>query len=195
MPFIVNGLKLNKPIYEGVFLNAIHVWLQNHWTGTANTSASILSQDGQVVATNSYTDPNALVQRSLYNCTATQVGSNWRYTSTSASVSAITGAIIPELPVGTVIYYKISADDGIQTLLQNSTLLKQNNSGERWWSVSAVGDHAIFLVGNGSGGSGVGQSITLERFAQYTPQDYSALQSFGVTWFDGDTYTRSSINN
>ena len=157
------------------------------WTGTANASASILSQDGQVVATNSYTDPNALVQRSLYNCTATQVGSNWRYTSTSSSVSAITGSIMHELPVGTVIYYKISADDGIQTLLQNATLLKQNNSGERWWSVSAVADHAIFFVGNGSGGSGVGQSITLEKFAQYTPQDYSALQSFGITWFDGDS--------
>lgn len=52
MPFIINGQKLNKPIYEGVVLNAIHVWLQNHWTGAANASTSTLSQDGTVVATN-----------------------------------------------------------------------------------------------------------------------------------------------
>lgn len=171
----LGGLSFGVPAYELA------------WTGTANVSTSTLSQGRQVVATNSYTDPNALVQRSLFYCTATQVGSNWRYTSTSATVSAVTGVFSPDLPVGTVIYYKISADDGIQTVLQNSTLIKQNSSGERWWAVSAVGDHAIFLVGNSSGGSGVGQSITLERFAQYTPQDYSALQSLGVTWFDGDS--------
>ena len=195
MPFIINGEKLNKPIYKGVVLNAIHVWLQNHWTGAQNASTSTLSQDGVVMATNSCTDPNALIQRGMFNCTATQVGSDWRYTSTDASVSAVTNTFSPKLPVGTVVYYKISADDGILTSLQNATLLKQNSSGERWWSISAVGDHAIYLVGSHyggspSGGAGVGQSITLERFAQYTPQDYSALQSRGVTWFDGDSYIR-----
>ena len=190
MPFIINGQKVNKPIYKGVVLNAIHVWLQNHWTGTPNASASTLSQDGQVVATNSYTDPNSLIQRSSYNCTATQVVSHWRYTSTSASVSAVTGVLLSDLPIGTVIYYKTAAVDGIQTSLQNATLLKQNSDGGRWWAVSGVGDHAIFFVGNDSGGSGIGQSITLERFAQYTPQDYAALQARGVVWFDGDSYQR-----
>ena len=60
MPFIINGQKLNKPIYKGVILNAIHVWLQNHWTGTPNASASTLSQDGTVVATNLLTTPRTL---------------------------------------------------------------------------------------------------------------------------------------
>ena len=146
MPFIVNGQILNKPIYKGATLNAIHVWLQNHWTGTPDASTSTLSQDGSVVATNSHKDPNALVKMGLLNCTATQVGRNWRYTSTDANVSAVWGMFSSALPVGTVIYYKISADDGIQTTLQNTKLLKQNSSGERWWSVDRVGDHAIFFV-------------------------------------------------
>jgi hypothetical protein len=57
MPFIINGQKLNKPIYKGVVLNAIHVWLQNHWTSTPNASTSTLSQDGTIVATNAAEDP------------------------------------------------------------------------------------------------------------------------------------------
>ena len=187
MPFVINGQKLNKPIYKGTILNAIHVWLQNHWTGTANASTSTLSQDGRVVATNSHKDPNALRQKSMLKCTATQVGSHWRYTSTDANESGITNFISSDIPVGTVVYYKLSADDDIRTVLERATLLKQNSDGERWWSISTVGYHAIYFVGSGTGGSGVGQSITLERFAQYTPQDYAALQARGVTWFDGDS--------
>ena len=196
MPLMINKTPYNKPILNGRRLNAIHAthhaWLQNRWTGTANASASTLSQDDQVVATNSHTDPNALLRKTLLGCTATQVGSHWRYTSTDAKGSGISGSISSATPVGTVVYYKISADDKIQTTLERATLLKQNSDGERWWSISTVGYHAIYFVGYGTGGSGVGQSITLERFAQYTPQDYAALQARGVTWFDGKSYQRGA---
>lgn len=174
----IGGLSFGVPAYELA------------WTGTPNASASTLSQDGAVISTNSFAAPNATTRYDMLNCTASSVGGHWKYTSSSADVSSVYSIFSPSLPVGTIIYYKLSADTTIRTTLQNATLLKQNSSGERWWSVSVVGDHAIFFVGNGSGGSGVGQSITLERFAQYTPQDYSVLQSLGVTWFSGDSQSQ-----
>ena len=64
MPLIINSVAYNKAIRNGKILNALHAehhtWLQNHWTGTANASTSILSQDGQVVATNLVTSPKPL---------------------------------------------------------------------------------------------------------------------------------------
>lgn len=161
--------------------------LKAAWAGTPNASASTLSQDGALVATNAFTDPNAVYQKVAYNCTATQVGSYWRYTATDATLSAVTGAFSSKLPVGTVVYYKISSSDvGVPNTVENAVLLKKNSNGESWWSIYIVGNHAIFLVGGNSSGS-VGESITLERFAQYTPADHAALQALGVTWFDGDS--------
>lgn len=168
--------------------------LSSAWVSFPDASASTLSQDGTITATNVVADPNALKQYGMTNGTSVQAGNAWRYTSTSASVSSVYGIFPSDVPVGTVIYYKISADDGIRTTLQNATLLKQNNNGERWWTTNSVADHAIYLVGASSGGSGVGQSITLERFAQYTPTDFAALQSLGIDWFTGDTYQIGSTN-
>jgi hypothetical protein len=156
------------------------------WTGAADASTSTLSQDGVVVATNSFAAPNATVQYYMVNGTSVKIGDKWKYTSTAADVSAIYSILPSDLPVGTVVYYKISADTRIRTTLQNASLLKQSDEGERWWAIDTVGDHAIFIVGSDSGGSGVGQTVTLERFAQYTSSDYATLQTLGVDWFSGD---------
>jgi hypothetical protein len=167
--------------------------LSSVWTGTADASASTLSQDGAVVATNSFAAPNATMQYEMLNGTSAKVGGKWEYRSIAADVSAIYSILPSDLPVGTVVYYKISADTRIRTTLQNASLLKQNDDGERWWVIDTVGDHAIFIVGSDSGGSGVGQTVTLERFAQYTSSDYATLQSLGIDWFTGDTYQGSGF--
>jgi hypothetical protein len=162
--------------------------LSSSWAGKADSSASALSENGAVIATNSFTAPNATIRYDMLNCTALSVDGKWKYTSNAADISAVYSIIPSSLPVGTVIYYKLSADTTIRTTLQNASLLRRNDDGERWWTIDSEGDHAVFIVGNDSGGSGIGQSITLERFGQYTPSDYAAMQSLGIGWFSGDTY-------
>lgn len=164
------------------------------WTGTPNASPSrLLDGGGNVIATNSHTDPNATKQYGLWNCTASSVDGKWKYTSSSNSSSAVSGIFSTSLPVGTIIYYKLSADTTTRITLENASLLKQNDSGECWWTISATGNHAIFLVFNQPGVSGIGQSTTLERFGQYAPSDYAAMQEAGVTWFDGDSVFSTDV--
>ena len=56
MPFMLNGVAMNKPVQNGAVLNCLHggshVWLQNKLTGIANAPPSTLSKDGVVMATN-----------------------------------------------------------------------------------------------------------------------------------------------
>jgi hypothetical protein len=174
-------------VQGGLRYSTVHQ-LVSAWLGTADASASTLSKDGSVIATNSFTDPNATIKYDILNGTASSVDGKWKYTSSAADVSAVYSIFPPSLPVGTVIYYKLSADTTIRTTLQNASLLGQNEDGERWWSIDAMGDHAIFFVGSDSGGSGIGQSITLERVGEYTPSDYAAMQELGIGWFSGDSY-------
>jgi hypothetical protein len=171
----------------GLRYSTVHQ-LVSAWLGTADASASTLSKDGTVVATNSNTDPNATKHYGMANGASAKSGDKWEYTSTSDSVSAVYGIFSSTVPVGTIIYYKMASSETIRTTLQNATLIKKNDKGERWWSTNGIEDHAIYIVGSSSEGSGAGQSIILERFAQYTPTDFAALQSLGIDWFSGDSY-------
>ena len=61
MALIYGGVDQGRPYVNGKHYNAWHngkqLWPSSAWTGTANASASTLSQDGTVVATNIIPDP------------------------------------------------------------------------------------------------------------------------------------------
>ena len=198
MPFIINGLKLNKPIYGGVVLNAMHVWLQNHWTGTANASSSTLSQDGQVVATNSYTDPNALTKPTL------SVLANGKWAAANLVADGVHWRVVID-PSWTMAHYPqvfnawrdtgdvavIAADANADKIcVQNGTLISQTGTMAVYRiGASSLGDAGIGFKGFG-GSMQSGEGITITGCGVYTAADWQAMQARGVAWFDGDSYIR-----
>ena len=207
MPFIINGQKVNKPIYKGVVLNAMHVWLQNHWTGTPDASASTLSQDGQVVATN------------LVNNPVPDINGKFPFIDSTAQVSLVDGAVRLSPKVSgtkTNVNYTVFNDDAPLGHYYFKAHLKY--SGSLWYdfaiwanagtamTVDQLGSSNEFdvLIGIDNVSLGILSSqlkAPYDGWAEWSDiglfleSDYQAMQARGVTWFDGTTYTRSSINN
>ena len=190
MPFIINGQKVNKPIYKGVVLNAMHVWLQNHWTGAADASTSTLSQDGQVVATNLFPNPD-------FNPNGSPPSMKKNITSSSMSDGILTLTRVSGnndaywlwwftgLPAGTSMVSACSMTNGKLNVFTSS------------WSVLNPGSFTVPDNGNVlfAFQPTSDSAATFTRPLLCTASDWKAMQARGVTWFDGTTYTRSSINN
>ena len=212
MPFIVNGLKLNKPIYKGVVLNAMHVWLQNHWTGTPNASASTLSQDGQVVATNLFPSPKPtsnLPTSSKYRATVSFPGDGMLLTQT-ADVSAGAGAFVQIALSGLTpgATYHVGADMTPSASVKPPTLsgrmmltvgqymnpVSGDNTvgvGRRACTFTADGvtpyDIMLF-AGDGSGDASM--SVLWRNITVVSDSDWQAMQARGIRSFDGDSYQK-----
>ena len=190
MPFIINGQKVNKPIYKGVVLNAMHVWLQNHWTGAANASASTLSQDGAVVATNLFTNPGFNA-----NGSPPSIKKNITSSSMSDGILTLTRASgnndaywlwwLTGLPAGTSMVASCSATNG-RLYAWTSSWRGLNPS-----SFTVPDDGVVLLMFQPTSDS----AATFTQPLLCTAAGWTAMQARGVTWFDGTTYTRSSINN
>lgn len=214
MPFIINGEKLNKPIYKGNNLNAIHVWLQNHWTGTADASASTLSQDGQVVATNLFPYPKPTSNIPLWTKWRVAVsfpGDGMLLTQTS-DVSAGNGAYAQILLSGlkSGVTYHVEADmipsasvkpptkPGRMMLMvagpYDLSLVSGDSrvgAGRRACTFTADGVtqyNLVLFAGDGSGDTSM--SVMWSNILITTDADWQAMQARGVTWFDGDSYIR-----
>ena len=201
MPFIINGQKVNKPIYKGIILNAMHVWLQNHWAGTPNASISTLSQDGQVVATNLILSP--LPRASDYKVSSNNSG------GAPTVVDQSNGMKVTSNGAGNP-----SAQKSGYTLSAGSYHLHAELSevSGRMWHDSLLGIWPnIFptpsVLSNGivdydatvpsSISSGIlelkcpsdGYAVW-RHVGLYTAADWQAMQARGVPWFDGDSYQR-----
>ena len=203
MPFIVNGLKLNKPIYEGVVLNAIHVWLQNHWTGTANASPSTLSQDGQLVATNLF--PTMLPtgfnpDRTSVTQTADgfTITTNTTYTGDGDDHDLYAVNTV----AGETYHFHAETTNVLTTTLPDLSIWVNggiNVPNTYLLSPSVIDRDIPVTIGLSQFafkcGMTAGDHITWRRIGLYTAADWKAMQARGVTWFNGDTYTRSRSNN
>lgn len=201
MPFIINGLKLNKPIYEGVVLNAIHVWLQNHWTGTPNASTSTLSQDGKVVATNLILSPLPRAA-DYYAYDIFHVG---RPTASDQSDGVKITSNGSENPAAIVSGYKLPAGSyHLHAELSEVSGTKWLDMMLGFWSYitpypsvlsNGIVDYDATLTSDmpptdlmlkcPTDGYAVWRHVGL-----YTAADWQAMQARGVTWFNGDTYVR-----
>ena len=208
MPFIINGQKVNKPIYKGATLNAIHVWLQNHWTGTANASNSILSQDGTVIATNLAPNP-----KPVSNGFQTFNFNNWSKLPTISDTDQgmlIDGTEITDTNIGARMV-------GLSIPGPGDYHLHGRVRTDGTWNIDfaiAYYDYANippsslvdgvadidFHVDSTANGElqlkcPAGSTAVWDNIGIYTAADWQAMQALGITWFDGTTYTRRSINN
>jgi hypothetical protein len=166
------GLSYGAPAYELA------------WTGTPNASASTLSQDGQVMATNLITDPNALQRVYVWTSTGSttavqQSDGHWVYTP-SSDVTLLS-VYLPITPV--------AQDDYVYCAWQGGT-------GEGWFEnmdTVAQGNGWVLSKNTNSNGRNLfwtklnGTPITILKVGRYSAADYAAMQSSGVTWFSGDS--------
>ena len=190
MPFIINGQKVNKPIYKGIILNAVHVWLQNHWTGTPNASISTLSQDGKVVATNLFPNPgfaaNGLQPTTKKNITSSSMSDGvLTFTRVSGTYSNFFLWWLIGLPAGTSMVASCATTNGVLAVWSSSWNTLNPSS------FTVPDDGAIQFAFKSTSDS----AATFTQPLLCTAADWQAMQARGVTWFDGTTYTRSSINN
>ena len=188
MPLMINETPYNKPILNGMRLNAIqatrHTWLQNHWTGTTNASTSTLSQDGVVVATNLETDP-ACLQSRIHNTSTVSARQNadgtWEYTTIDGGISwfvTMAGGH-PSVP-GMIIFVQWS-ETNVQQSAVEGTLVASGPG----WAAFAINEKLYTGIHYPAG-----VSFTLLHIGLYTAADWQAMQALGVTWFDGDSYQR-----
>ena len=210
MPFIINGQKVNKPIYKGTTLNAIHVWLQNHWTGTANASTSTLSKDGSVVATNLLTDPSVETNDPgliVYNGSSSSVPaglitpfdgsrrvslasmyanrfSMYSYATAPGSKYHLSFKVISWLAGDVSVYLNSDTSKPIATFSFSSP---QQSWVTRDVEFTPANSNTWLIFTSNSGG------IALDAFLVCTAADWTALQALGVTWFDGDSYVRGVV--
>ena len=159
--------------------------LSTQWTGDKNASTSTLSQDGAVVATNYVTDPNALQKVSTWSpvgsTTAVQrPDGHWVYTPDS-DVTRL-ALFIPITPLAQDDYVYCAWLGGTGNgYLENIDTVAKGNGWVLGKNTNPARNKTIFPTLNGT-------PITILKVGKYTPTDYAALQSLGVTWFDGDSF-------
>ena len=153
--------------------------LVSAWTGTANASASTLSKDGAVIATNLDINPSSLTKRNIWQATATQnADGTWTYSKGSASEATVYLTNLGN--IGDKLYVKFKEDISTRAFNQDNmkNLVKIDN-----YSIlvtCTIADQIYFTLSQGS--------LTPIQNIRATPSDYAALQSLGIDWFSGDTY-------
>lgn len=204
MPFIINGLKLNKPIYEGVVLNAIHVWLQNHWTGTTNASTSTLSQDGKIIATNLLWTPKPASASTRTSVTQTPDGFTIKTNTTYTGNGKDHDVYLQNVVVGETYHFHAETDDVLTTTLPDASVWADGFNMPGGFSNTyllspSVIDKDITAVAinydrrvSFKCGMTAGDHVTWRHVGLYTAADWQAMQARGIKWFDGDTYVRGS---
>lgn len=174
--------------------------LSSSWVGTANASASTLSKDGTVIATNLSTDPNFVSSGHDTWQTDRTLNSDGTYTFTLSSgktngtfyltpnIGAFTFTPNTQYVIG--VWYKPTSI-GIQPL-SNAThvdIVKDTTH----YVFSATSDSSGYISSAIWIGSGQ-TSITPIKVLAVSQSDYDAMQALGVDWFAGDTYQIGATN-
>ena len=159
--------------------------LVSAWTGDKNASTSQLSQDGQVVATNYVTDPNALQKVGTWSPAGSTIAvqrpdGHWVYTPDSDVT--ILAFFIPITPLAQddYVYCEWLGGTG-DASLENIDTVAHGNGWILGKNPNPAGNKTIFPVLNGT-------PITILKVGRYSAADYAAMQARGVTWFDGDSF-------
>ena len=179
----IGGLSFGVPAYELA------------WAGTPNASSSTMSQDGKVVATNSYTDPNALTKPIL------SVLANGKWGSANPVADGVHWRVVIYPSWGMALYPQffnawrdtgdvavITADANADRIgVQNGTLISHTGTMAVYRiGASSLGDAGIGFKGFG-GNMKSGEGITITGCGVYTAADWQAMQALGIDWFDGDS--------
>lgn len=159
--------------------------LVSAWTGDKNASTSQLSQDGQVVATNYVTDPNALQKVGTWSpagsTTAVQrPDGHWVYTPDSDVTRLAFFIPINQLVQNDYVYCEWLGGTG-DGYLENIDTVAHGNGWILGKNTNPAGNKTIYPTLNGT-------PITILKVGRYSAADYAAMQARGVTWFDGDSF-------
>jgi hypothetical protein len=181
------------------------------WTGTVNASASTLSQDGAVVATNLFTSPKPTSNLTISNnlrVVASFPSGGMLLNQTSEVLTAYGAFVQIPLPALTSgVTYHVEADmlpsASVKppTLLERKMLMVANRSrmtlvsgdntvgsGRRACTFTADGVTSYDLVlfaGDGSGDTSM--SVLWKNIIIVSDSDWQAMQALGIYWFDGDS--------
>lgn len=159
--------------------------LVSAWTGDKNASTSQLSQDGQVVATNYVTDPNALQKVGTWSpagsTTAVQrPDGHWVYTPDSDVTRLAFFIPINQLVQNDYVYCEWLGGTG-DGYLENIDTVAHGNGWILGKNTNPAGNKTLYPTLNGT-------PITILKVGRYSAADYAAMQARGVTWFDGDSF-------
>ena len=203
MPLMINGVSYNKPIRNGKILNALHAdhhtWLQNHWTGTPNASASTLSLDGNVVATNQATDPTSISTLKDIVCASSSNGftltRNTAYTGSDDN-----NLVCANLVKGSPYHFHAELVSAHVTSPSDFAVWSRNLSlpnsvlagGAQTFDMDFMGLDNTFdnLRFSFKTGKAVGDTVTWRNVGIYSASDWAAMQALGVNWFSGDIYEK-----
>lgn len=159
--------------------------LVSAWTGTPNASASNLSQDGKVVATNWVTDPNALQKVGTWSpagsTTVAQLpDEHWMY-APGKGVTEMT-LFIPITPLAQddYVYCEWLGGTG-DGHLENMDTVAKGNGWVLGKNTNPAGNKTIQPTLNGT-------PITILKVGRYSAADYETMKALGVDWFSGDSY-------
>ena len=179
----LGGLSYGVPAYELA------------WNGTPNASTSTLSQDGQVVATNLVTDPNALTMAKI----GIKVNGAWGYANPVADGDHWRVIIDPSWSAATYTNFfnawrdtgdvvVITADANADKIwVQNGTLISHTGTMTAYRiGASSLGDAGLYFNFNADGLQS-GEGVTITGYGVYTSAEWNAMQSLGIDWFSGDS--------
>lgn len=155
--------------------------LHSSWTGDADRSPSTLARDGNVIATNHYADPNALINQGAWSSDGylaairAEDGIHWTLDAPSTyHVFCLFTLMNGGGNTGMVGFARWN-ETGAKASIENSTEL---DSGPGWCaSLLGEGNHALF--------GQLGFGLTPLKYGLYSQSDWQAMQEAGVTWFDG----------
>lgn len=208
MPVVVNGTVMIKPLWNGAPLNCLHVWFQNHWTGTADASPSTLSDDNGTIATNLADSPTPLAAGwQGTNCTLSDTSTGMELTCSTAGADAYAGCTVTGTQANTA--YVVAAtlvsaastsqvyNGWIFAYDSDSAGMHTHSTGD-WTSTTpgmrtltfTTADSTSFNVRLYGAHVNVGDTAVWIHFGVYTLKDWQAMQALGITHFDGNTYTR-----
>lgn len=158
--------------------------LKTAWTGTANNSASTLSQGGKVVATNYVTDPDSLRQIGHWNGTGSTTvvqrpDKHWVYTPSSDANNLSLWIPIVPITQNDYVYCEWLGGTG-DGVLENMDTVAKGNGWILGKNTTLGGDKSFWPALNGT-------PITMLKLGRYSAADYEAMQALGVNWFDGDS--------
>lgn len=168
--------------------------LQAAWTGTANASASTLSQDGAVVATNLLKANRPASPATVHTSIAQTadgftITTNTTYTGAGDNNNIYTLNTVP----GVTYHFHAENDDVLTTTLPDVSIWADGyGSFSNTYLLSPhVIDKDITATNTGlprfsfKSGMTAGDRVTWRRIGLYTAADWQAMQARGVTWFDG----------
>jgi len=203
-----DSIAYNKPLLNGVRHNAIrggrHLWLQNSWSGTANASTSVLSDDDGIVATNLFANPSPISTGLFLNTYSaatrlTDTDAGLVITSDGTGKGGVRLAVSNPGAGGWHLHAELTFS-GDQSATGDAVWFSLT---DQTWKYSDISSGSLTIDLDGTKvnlgapnqlvvtcAASTSVSTTVSHVGLYTATDWSAMQAKNITWFDGEKYVK-----